>query len=169
MFITGITNATQKRTLRPLYAQHQATPYAGFLDPDHPRSKDILPGMVMGRLEGETFALCDKDNENVVPFGLAALFVAPELGVDEVTDTGDNLFTVWTGGPDAVFEVLAPAFDEDAEWATPTGGAQVFLTASEEGKLTPASGSDPIVAELIEVVSENVIVVSLNRTPAQTV
>jgi len=69
---------------------------------------------------------------NAKPFGSRQLFLCTRLGIDEVTATGTNLFTVWNGGPDAVFEVLAPAFDTTANWAgsNPTDGGRVLLTAN---------------------------------------
>jgi hypothetical protein len=48
--VNSITNITQKRTLRPLYAQHQATPYGGFLSSSWTKAVDIYPGMVMAKL-----------------------------------------------------------------------------------------------------------------------
>ena len=110
MFRPPLSNPAQKRTLRPLYATHQATPWGGFLDPDWAQTFDILPGTVMARSYGEVFTPFTGATGQV-PFGLSALFVAPTLGVTEVTGDGTNLFTVWVGDSQAVFEVLAPAFD----------------------------------------------------------
>ena len=159
MFTVPATNPSLKRTIRPLYAQHQATPWGGFLDPEWDKEFDILPGMVMARKEGEVFTPYT-GAEGQVPFGLSALFVAPRLGVDEMTDTSSNLFTVWVGGADSAFEVLAPAFDTEADWTLPTDGSVVLLTGSATAKLTPA-GATPAnaVAELIDVPSPDKIVV----------
>jgi hypothetical protein len=172
MFRTTIANPAQKRTIRPIYAQHQATPYSGFLDPNWGRSFDILPGSVMCRLTAEVFTPFTTSSGtpvlpsvNAKPFGLSALFCAPVLGIDEVTATGTNLFTVWTGGPDAVFEVLAPAFDVTANWAglNPTDGGRVLLTANASAQLTPVGATNAnAVAQLYDVESTDVILVSLN-------
>jgi len=163
MFRPPLSNPAQKRTLRPLYAQHQATPYAGFLDPDLNISYDILPGTVMQRLYGEVFAPYTKA-AGTVPFGLSALFVAPTLGVNEVSSSGTGLFTVWVGGDQAVFEVLAPAFDTTATWPTKTGPGRYMLTANSQGRLTPAGvTSENAVAELIDIPSPDKIVIRLNR------
>lgn len=179
MFRPTVANPAQKRTLRPIYAQHQATPYGGFLDPSWDRSFDILPGTVMSRLNAEVFTPFTTTasgttpgaggavlpSTNAQPFGLSALFVAPTLGIDEVTATGTNLFTVWTGGIDAVFEIVSPAFDLNANWSglNPTDGGRVLLTANNAGLLTP-TGAKPsnAVAELIDVESTDVILVRLN-------
>jgi hypothetical protein len=178
MFRPTVANPAQKRTLRPIYAQHQATTYGGFLDPAWARTFDILPGTVVSRLTAEIFtpfttgssgttasAAAVLPSVNAVPFGLAALFVAPALGIDEVTATGTNLFTAWTGGPDAVFEVLAPAFDLNANWSglNPTDGGRTLLTANNVGLLTPTGANNRnAVAELVDVESTDVILVRLN-------
>lgn len=164
MFRPPLSNPAQKRTLRPLYANYQATPYGGFLDPDLDVDFDILPGTVMARLYGEVFTPYT-GAEGTVPFGLSALFVAPRLGVNEVSSTGTGLFTVWVGDSQAVFEVLAPAFDTEADWPTAgnTGG-QILLTANASGRLTPEGATaDNAIAELVDIPSPDKIVIRLNR------
>ena len=163
MFRPPLSNPSLKRTLRPIYAQHQATAYGGFLDPDWDRSFDIYPGTVMVRLTKEIFTPYTGTGH---PFGLSALFCAPQLGVDEVTATGTNLFTVWTGGPDAVFEVLAPAFDPLADWtaANVTDGGVQLLTGTSEGLLTPTGADNSnAVCSLVDVESTDKILVSFTR------
>jgi hypothetical protein len=164
MFRPTVANPAQKRTLRPIYAQHQATSYGGFLDPAWDRSFDILPGTVMCRKTAELFTPF-VGSGNQTPFGLSALFVAPQLGIDEVTATGTNLFTVWTGGIDAVFEILAPAFDQAANWTglNPTDGGRTLLTGNSNGLLTPTgANAHNAVAELLDVESTDVILIRLN-------
>lgn len=163
MFRPPATNPNLQRTLRPLYAQHQATPYAGFLDPEVLETKtvQIYPGTVMYRKSGEVFAPVT-DPATQKPFGLAALFVSSQLGVDEVTPTNSNLFSVWVGNNDSLFEVLAPAFDQTASWTVPSDGSRVLLTANATGLLTPTGATAATaVAELIDVVGPNKIVVRL--------
>ncbi len=158
-------NPSQKRTIRPIYAQHQATAYAGFLDPEWDRSFDILPGTVMSRKTGEVFEPFTGASGQK-PFGLSALWVAPTHGIDEVTGTGANNFTVWVGGEQAVFEILAPGFDQEADWtaANITQGGFSLLTATDEGLLTPTDvDHENAVAELIDVISTDKILVRLNR------
>lgn len=165
MFRPPLSNPSLKRTIRPIYAQHQATTYGGFLSPTWDRSFDIYPGTVMCRLTKEIFApYTGAGNQH--PFGLSALFVAPQLGVDECTATGTNLFTVWVGGEQAVFEILAPAFDATADWtaANPVDGGVQLLTATNHGLLTPTGANNAnAVAELIDVESTDKILVRLNR------
>ena len=176
MFYTPLSNPALKRTLRPIYAQHQATTYGGFLDPNWPSSTfDIVPGTVMARLNDEVFtpyttnagaAQASYSGGPVVqkPFGLAALWMAPSLGVDEVTPTGSNVFSVWVGGEQAVFEILAPGFDTTATWTGTTDGGFPLLTANAKGLLTPVGANNAnAIAELVSVEDTNKILVRLNR------
>lgn len=163
-----------KRTIKPLYAQHQATPWAGLLDPNwNPATYDLLPGMCMVRLgPGEIFTPFVASMVGTgKTFGLSALFVAPILGVDEVTSTGTNFFSVWTGAADAAFNILAPAFDTTATWTNPSNGSRVLLypsiVAGQIGKLTPVQGAGmnttDAVCELVDVPDANTITVRFNR------
>ncbi len=163
MFRPPISNPALKRPLRPLYAQHQATTYGGFLDPTWARTFDIYPGTVMCRVSKEIFTPYTGAG-NQTPFGLSALFVAPTLGVDECTATGTNLFTVWVGGEQTVLEILAPGFDSGANWsaANVTDGSRQLLTATNTGLLTPDGVTAANhVAELIDVESTDKILVRL--------
>jgi hypothetical protein len=165
MFRPPISNPALKRSLRPIYAQHQATPYAGFLDPNWNRSFDIYPGTVMCRLTKEIFTPYTGTG-NQKPFGLSAFFLAPSLGVDEVTATGTNLYTVWVGNEQAEFEVLAPGFDSTANWtsANVTDGGIQLLTATSAGLLTPTGANNSnAIAELIDVEDTNKILIRMNR------
>lgn len=165
MFYAPISNPALKRTIRPILAQHQATTWPGFLDPNWARTFDIYPGTVMCRLSKEIFTPY-VGSGNQKPFGLSAFFVAPQLGVDEVTATGTNLFTVWVGNQDAVFEILAPAFDQTANWTSVNvadGGIQL-LTATNQGLLTPTGVTEAnAIAELVDVESTDKILIRMNR------
>lgn len=162
MFRVPLSNPAIKRTIRPLYAQHQATPWAGFLDPTWDNSFDIFPGTVMTRVTKEVFRPYT-GAAGQVPFGLSCFFVAPKLGVDEVIDTGSNMFSVWVGGDDSLFEVLAPAFDAAGIPALATNGSVQLLTGNAQGKLTTTTDATKAIAELIDVVSADKIVVRLRR------
>jgi hypothetical protein len=114
----------------------------GLLGPGNwNRSFDIYPGTVMCRLTKEIFTPY-VGSGNQKPFGLSAFFVAPQLGVDEVTATGTNLYTVWVGGEQAEFEILAPAFDATANWtaANVTDGGFQLLTATNHRLADPHGG-----------------------------
>lgn len=171
--INNISNITQKRTIRPLYAQSQATPYGGFLSTTWTKAVDIYPGMVMAKLQGENFTLAGTaSGGGVLPatgglirgFGLSALFCAPSIQLDETQyphDSSLNVFTVWQGGPDATFEVLAPAFAVDQSWSETLSndGGVVMLGITNAshtdgpGKLALMDGTNVIelpVARLIQ-------------------
>lgn len=163
MFRPPMSNPALKRTIRPIYAQHQATTYGGFLQPTWNRSFDIYPGTVMQRVTKEMFAPFTGTGK---PFGLSALWLAPNLGVDECTATGTNLFTVWVGGEQAVFEILAPGFDATANWSgvNVTNGTYQLLTATAQGLLTPTGATNVnAIAELIDVESTDKILIRMNR------
>jgi hypothetical protein len=177
MLRVTLSNPAQKRTLLPKYAQTQATAYSGFLDPAWPRTYDIYPGSVMARENDEVFTLFTGATGQV-PFGLSSLFVAPQLGIDEVLATGGNEFTVWTIEPQGEFEVLAPAFDQNANWATAAtshGGiclltgttASVTLSngfVQPPGVLTPTGANNAnSIAELISVETTSKILIRGRR------
>lgn len=156
--VNSITNITQKRTLRPLYAQHQATPYAGFLSPNWTKAVDIYPGMVMAKLAGEVFTLAGTaagggvlpaagstpSVSNVRAWGLSDLFCAPTLGIDETQyphDSSLNVFTVWQGGPGNAFEILAPAFAASQAWSeTASSDGQIILLGVTNASHTDGPG-----------------------------
>ncbi len=166
MYYVPQSNPAQKRTLRPLYANTQATPWGCFLDPEWNAVQagfDILPGTVMTRLYGEVVAPYT-GAAGTVPFGISALFSAPELGALESTGGGTSTWAVWVGDSQAVFEILAPAFDTEANWPTNPGGARVMLTGNSHGQLT-TTGVSPLnaIAELIDVPSPDKIIIRMNR------
>lgn len=163
-FRVSMDNVHQKRTLRPLYAHTQATPYSGFLDASWDRSFDILPGTVMCRKQGENFVPYT-GAAGQTPFGLSHLFVAPSKGIDEVREAGTSDIAVWVGGSDALFEILFEAVDQDATWTVPADGSRVKLTGNAQGKLTPTGATAAnAIAELVDVVGSDKIIVSLDRT-----
>mgnify|MGYP000104768815 CR=1 FL=1 len=141
MLQVPLDKAYMKRTIRPLYAFTQSTPKSVFLDPAWDRSVDIWPGMVLQRSGGDLVTLIDSDG---YPAGLAAEFIGGD-GVDEVAERPVNATAVWVLGPDAEFEILAPAFDEDATWTDPTDGSGLLVhawaTGADRGKLAPAGAT----------------------------
>lgn len=161
MLYTTINKAHIKRTIRPL-GFTQATPKALFLDPAWDRSVDIYPGMAMMRKGGDLVSLIDGTG---YPMGLSALYVGGD-GVDEVEAQGVNAMTVWVLGPDAEFEILAPAFDADATWTDPTDGTTLLVhaitTGTKRGQLCPAGAANAStrpVAKLLKVASASKIIV----------
>ena len=139
MLRTRLATSYIKRTIRPLYASTQATPKSVFLDSAWDRSVNIYPGFVFTKTAGENVTLADGASQ--VPYGLGALYVGGD-GIDEVLDSGVNAFAVWVLGPDSEFEILAPAFDDGADWTDPADGTEVLLhtyvDGANRGKLTVA-------------------------------
>jgi len=186
--LKNLSNKYQKRTLRVVYGQTQATPYAGTLHSSlrntdgsfrKPLSTDTSPltrsadaftlknGLVPGQvvLKGandETFALATGANSAAEkPWGLLANFVGGDL--DELGD--DDFVGVWRG-PDSVYEVLAPAFDDtglSAAAGSNTVGERLKLYAGVDGRLVYVSspGNRVAVAELIQRVSASRILINL--------
>jgi hypothetical protein len=184
--VRTISNVFQKRLIRPLYAHTQATPYAAVLDPSlrnadgsfrAPLATDtlplarsaaaftlqggIVPGTVVVKGAGESAVVASGANVAEQPFGLLANFVGGTF--DDLKD--NNEVGVWRG-PDSVWELLAPAFNDTglaAAYAAATPGNPVKLYAGTDGRLTSASpgGSAIVVAHLIERTSASKITIDL--------
>ena len=189
MIRTYLSNDYVKRTIRPLYSWTQATPKACFLDPNWQRSVPIWPGMGFVRTGGDLVTLAGANTTQMnsatmigtadstgstftaaqgpVVVGLGALYVGGD-GIDELLYAGINTFAVWVLGPDAEFEILAPAFDATQSWVDPTDGSgaavvSVSTTGSNQGMLVPAdassTGQTQPVAKLLKVNSSTKITI----------
>lgn len=152
-----------KRTIRPLYANTQATPKSCYLDPAWDRSVDIVPGMALMKTSGENVTLL---NGTGIPYGLAAFYEAPVMGITEITNQGVNACAAWVLGPDAEFEILAPAFDTSLSWTDPGDGTIVlvyaYTTGAKRGQLclSGSSGASASpVARLIAVSSASKLII----------
>lgn len=165
MLRVPLNKAYIKRTIRPLYGWSQATPQSCYLDPNFDTATDpaIYPGMVMMRTTGDLVDLIDDTGD---PLGLSALYVGGD-GIDEVSEVGVNVFAVWVLGPDAQFEVLAPAFDEGVSWTDPGDGTNVLVHAYESGakrgRLCPAGtalATTKPIARLVKVNSATKITIA---------
>jgi len=167
----SLKRLTQKRTLRPLYAWHQATPYACFLDTVAVASTVIVyPGQVASKTTGEQMQVA---NATAIPFGLFANFIHGDM--DEIgsgTEIG-----VWRGGPDATFEVLAgPSSTETplapgVTWTSlnaTAGGVALYSDANGRLTNTGTPGTNPRAARLVEAVSNAKIIVTLDLQGALT-
>ena len=189
--VTNLSNIFQKRLIRPLYAQTQATPWAGVLDPSlrnsdgsfrkplaadttpTARSADaytlqggLVPGTVMVKNAGEQFSVATGSDVAIRPAGLLANFVGGTI--DDLKD--NNEIGVWYG-VGSQFELLSPAFSDTglaAAYAAATAGSPVLLYAAEDGRLActagllgAAVGSKLPVAELVERTSASKIQIKL--------
>lgn len=151
-----------KRTIRPLYGWSQATPKSQLVDPAWDSSVPIYPGMALMKTVGENVSLL---NATGVPYGLSAFYMGGD-GIDEITEQGVNACAVWVLGPDAEFEILAPAFDPALAWAEPLDGTlllvHAYVAGPLRGKLCPAgtagASADPV-AKLIKVNSATKITI----------
>jgi hypothetical protein len=163
MLRVPIDKAWIKRPLRIEYGWTQATPKAVLLDPAWDRSVDIYPGMVGMRTSGDLVTLI---NATGVPYGLFGNYIGGDT-IDEVADSGVNATSVWVLGPDAEFEVNAPAFDASASWVDPGDGTfrliHAYVDGALRGQLCPAGvvGHGTVsalpVAKLLAVESANTI------------
>lgn len=170
MLRVSLANAYIKRTIRPTYAFTQATPKSVFLDPAWNKVVDIFPGMALMKTSGENVTLLGGSTTNNVPIGLSAFYCAPVFGIDEITEQGVNAAAYWHMGPDAEFQVLAPAFDAGVAWTDPGDGTIVKVTAytagPKRGQLCPLGTSDGTnlpssiaIARLLEVNSATEITI----------
>lgn len=196
MIRTYLSNSYIKRTIRPLFGWTQATPKPCFLDPAWNRSVPMWPGMGYVRTGGDLVAPVGASSGGTGAqtqmsktmagtsqasggtlwtagagpsvYGLGALYVGGD-GIDELLYAGINAFAVWVLGPDAEFEVLAPAFDTNGAWAAadPGDGSGSSLiacstTGATQGMLQPwvasTSQSAPV-AKLLKVNSPTKITI----------
>lgn len=192
--LKNLANKYQKRTIRPLYANTQATPYATTLDPAFrsngdlvlPKSGDtgplntrtadaftlkgsLVPGLVLVRTTGENVAVASGSTSvKEQPFGLLANFVGGDFDEGFAGDSLQNEVGAWRG-PDSVFEILAPAFDDTglaAAYAASavSKGNPVLLYPGADGRLKYVSsptGTQVPVARLVERVNASRIVIDL--------
>jgi hypothetical protein len=189
--LTNLSNKYQKRTLRVLYGQTQAYPYAAVLDSSFrdvdgsitmdgttivgssnpPRTAPaalykggLVPGMVMTLMPGTDAAkvgVGDAALDGEQPFGLLANFVGGQL--DECGD--ENEIGIWRSGQGGVLELLAPAF-ATVSVAGANSGIPTPLYCGTDGRLTstaPAVAGAPavVVANLLAKVGAARIVVDL--------
>jgi hypothetical protein len=166
---TYLSNDYVKRTIRPLYSWTQATPKSCFLDPAWTRAIPIWPGMGFIRTGGDLVTLAGATSGQMggktmsavaaqTPvYGLGALYVGGD-GIDELLYAGINAFAVWLLGPDAEFEILAPAFDATQTWTDPSDGSGsalvgVSLSGANQGMLVPwvAGSTSAPVGRLLKV------------------
>lgn len=157
MIRVDLANVSAQRTCLPLFEKHQATPFPIFIDAAE--TADIYSGMAMRRTGESTCRLYDGTSASFRFFGLAAMDRNAVIN-DFTSQSGSVPFAVWLGGPDAVFEISAPAFDTLATWAVPVDGTRQYVYATSTGKLTTVADGERI-AELLEVPSATKIVIKL--------
>jgi len=183
-----LANVNKRRTLRAIYAQTQAYPYAAKLDVTVNRTSTnpftitaqagkaaIWPGMVAKKMVGENVGVAVAGNARA--FGLFANFIGGEM--DEIGDRAE--VGVWRG-VGSVFEVLAPVFNDtglSAAAAAEDGdhADEVYLGADATGRLealaigdvvpphgdnvTTVAGDPRATARLVSHLSSSAIIVEL--------
>ena len=153
MLRTPLNLNYQKRTIRPLYANTQATPKGMFLDPNWAFGVDIFPGMVMDKVVGVAgnVVTLHATGSSAAAVGLADFFEAPLFGIRQITDSGINACAVWVLGPDAEFVVLPPAFDTSLTYLR---GDLLYGTAAgaKQGQLTNVlTANGPAIAKVLDI------------------
>jgi len=168
---TYLSNDYVKRTIRPLFAWTQATPKPCFLDPAWTRAIPIWPGFGFVRTGGDLVAPAGATSSQMggktmnaattqTPvYGLGALYVGGD-GIDELLYAGINAFAVWVLGPDAEFEILAPAFDATQTWTDPSDGSGaalvgISLAGSNQGMLIPWASTGNVSAPVARLLKVN--------------
>jgi hypothetical protein len=181
----NILFTAQKRLIRPAYAQTQGFPYAAYLDlslrnTDNsirlPLSTDtsagvaagqgtvplartasaytyegsLIPGLVMVKTNSENACVASGASAAIQPWGLLGQWVGGTF--DNVGQ--NNEIGLWMG-PDSVYELLAPAWNDTtvaAQFAATTAGVPVLLYAGTDGRLTylASPGSQVAVARVID-------------------
>lgn len=176
----------QKRLIRALYAQTQGFPYAATLDPSFrntdgsfrtPLASDttpltrtaapysyqgsLIPGLVMVKTTGEQVAVANGAAAAVQPMGLLGQWLGGTF--DNVGQ--NNQVGIWMG-PDSVYELLAPAWNDATVSAAVTAagaGSQVLLYAGTDGRLTyiASPGAQVPVARVMDRPSTSRLVIQM--------
>lgn len=178
--LTNLANKYQRRPLRVLYGQTQASPYDAQLSSAFSRTGGaiegtattgitgakaaILPGLVANKLVGETVTVSGAFASSNRAFGLFAQYVGGEL-TDIPTDF--DRVGVWRGAG-SVYELLAPVFSTTnlSTYAAAEDGAaanEVYLESNAKGQLEANNGAHVInqTARLVNYLSANAIIVEL--------
>lgn len=181
---SNVLLTAQKRLIRPLYAQSQGYPYACSLDSSLrntdgsirlPLNADsfngytrtaagytyqgsLIPGLVLAKTTGEYVTV--HNGGTSTPFGLLGQWIGGTF--DNVGQS--NQVGAWMG-PDSVYELLAPAWNDttvSAAVAAAGTGSPVPLYAGADGRLTSTnSGSQVVVATVMDRPSSARLVIKL--------
>jgi len=182
----NIALTAQKRLIRVVEGQTQATPYACYLDPSLrnangsiriPQSTDttpiarsanaftfegsFTPGLVLLKSTGENVVVATGANAALQPFGLLGQWIGGTFDNQGLK----NEISAWRG-PDSVYDLLAPAWNDTgvaAAVAAAGPGTNVLLYAGTDGRLTVTkAGSECIpVAYVVERPSSSVLRINL--------
>lgn len=157
MFRVSLANAFAKRTLRPLFEKHQATPVAGTLASSV--TADVYSGMVAALNSSGEFVIANNTTTN--PWGLFAL--DKNAAINDLDGQPSDLrpFAVWQGGPDMYFRIDAPAMNTTG---TVVVGASLYVDSNGKLAVSDATGATvgtTRVGDIVEVVSSTRWVIRL--------
>ena len=164
MFRVSLANVFAHRTLRPLHEKHQATPKQVTLDSSLAQAgTEIFSGFAAELSADNTVIIAD--NSTTIVAGLFALDRNNTINDLDNQPTDLAPFAIWQGGPDAYFQLDAPAFDDNESYA-----AGDTLVVADTGMLTLSAASGGgyatkgtvVVAEVYEVPSASRLVIRLD-------
>lgn len=160
MYTTNAHDAFLGRTANIEY--DNAIEYAGVLKREEGDTKDILPGMVVKHVGDKGLALYDGTG---TPFGLAAVFVAPNFGRGGINQLGPNgEFTAIVGNNTTTVRIDAGALDPSASFVVKEDGTKVPVYANAEGRISNTGTA--VVGHLLEVAPDNKSIVIQLADPA---
>jgi hypothetical protein len=127
------------------------------------KNNSYLPGMVVTKVDNseDITIAAGLTTTGEQPFGLLANFVGGDFDEGFSGDRLQNEVGVWRG-PDAVFEILAPAYHPDVAAGSTTAGTKLY--AGNDGRLTISggttftSGNTQVVARLIKKETNRILV-----------
>lgn len=160
---TSVQDAWLGRTAKIEY--DNAIEFAGHLDWEGSDKRDILPGMVVKHLGNRKLALYDGTG---TPFGLAAIFVAPNYGKRGINQLDENgNFTAIVGDTNTTVRVSNEVLAADFNKTFNADGKAIPVYSDATGKLTTTKGSAPAIGVLNEV-HDNDIVIQLFAPAVET-
>jgi hypothetical protein len=124
------------------------------------QSGSVVPGTVLMKTVGEQVTICQASSSSQIPFGLLGTWVGGVF--DNIGQL--NQVQAWMG-PDSVYELLAPAWNDTtvaSAVASATAGQLVALYAGTDGRLTSTqANSTPVVAYVMDRPSSARLVIKL--------
>ena len=160
MYTTNAHDAFLGRTANIEY--DNAIEYAGVLVRDEDDTKDILPGMVVKHVGDKQMTLYDGTG---TPFGLAAIFVAPNYGRGGINQLGPNgEFTAIVGNNTTTVRINVDALDQASSFAVKADGTKVPVYANADGRISMTGTA--VVGHLLEVAPDNKSIVIQLADPA---
>lgn len=151
---TSVQDAWLGRTAKIEY--DNAIEFAGHLDWEGSDKRDILPGMVVKHLGNGKLALY---NGAGTPFGLAAIFVAPNYGKRGINQLDENgNFTAIVGSNNTTVRISNEVLASDFNKKFDVDGVAVPVYSDTYGKLTTTKSSSPAIGVLNEIHDDSIVI-----------